>query len=347
MKKIICTSSLHSVGATFVNWSIHFLSGHDQFYSVKNQAWIPVVSNPVSKINAHGHDKNHPSGLAGTQSYVEQFRRTPGDLFSFYPFPMHADVACQQLGHGIPEQLDPKLTQQIQSYRCKDWTNMINYCLEQDLKVIYVELAQQNLLYSQAIRSLGSMFSTPRRAQTAQETTTHVVDLFFQNDYKTWQRQGLDNVWDQREFLALCCRPFDNSYQNWQFDRTRPHLWIGSESMWYNGLETIQRIMDFCELPIDQARLNSWLVVYREWQQIQLNILEFTFNYQHIVDAIVNNWYYKLDNLTFEQEIIIQHCLIYQHELNLQTWQLEKFPGNTQQLHQLLEPNIHKIDLIY
>ena len=105
--------------------------------------------------------------------------------------------------------------------------------------------------------------------------------------------------------------------------------------------------MDFCELPIDQARLDSWLVVYREWQQLQLNILEFTFNYQHIVDAIVNNWYYKLDNLTFEQEIVIQHCLIYQHGLNLQTWQLEKFPDNTQQLHRLLEPNTHKIESIY
>jgi hypothetical protein len=71
-------------------------------------------------------------------------------------------------------------------------------------------------------------------------------------------------------------------------------------------------------------------------------LLEFCYNYKHIVDSVVNNWYYQID-LTFEQEVVIQHCLIYQHNLNLKTWELTKFPSNTQDLHKLLEPNIHPI----
>ena len=60
------------------------------------------------------------------------------------------------------------------------------------------------------------------------------------------------------------------------------------------------------------------------------------------MDAIVNNWHYEID-LTFEQEVIVQHCLIYQHGLNLKTWQLEQFPRNTRDLHRLLEPNTHTV----
>ena len=44
------------------------------------------------------------------------------------------------------------------------------------------------------------------------------------------------------------------------------------------------------------------------------------------------------------QEAFIQRELIYKHNLNLKTFQLEKFI-NTQQLHNLLEPNIHPLGI--
>ena len=49
----------------------------------------------------------------------------------------------------------------------------------------------------------------------------------------------------------------------------------------------------------------------------------------------------KLDII---QEAFIQHELIYKHNLNLKTWQLEKFT-NTQQLHNLLETNTHPLGI--
>ena len=40
--------------------------------------------------------------------------------------------------------------------------------------------------------------------------------------------------------------------------------------------------------------------------------------------------------------------IIYKHNLGLKTWQLEKFPANTQDLHTLLESNtLHNLDDIY
>lgn len=347
MKKIICTASPSSVGCTFIDWSIHFLSGADRFYSVKDHDWIPLSSNPINKINAHGHKKNHPSGLANTQNYVELFQNTPGQIFSFYPFPLYADSACRSLGYDPPKLLKADLTKKIQVKQQEDWADTINYCLGQDVKVIYVDIDQKNILYTKVARSLDRLFFEDRRPQTIQEVSEHIDDLFFQNKFNEWQQQGLVNIWDKREFLALCRRPFENYFENWSFDRTQPHLSINSSSLWYNGQHTIKKIIKFCGLTIDEQRWKSWLSIYLEWQQIQFEILEFIFNCQHIVDAIVNNWYYELDDLTFEQEVIIQHCLIYQHGLNLQTWQLEKFPANAQDLHELLEPNIHQIESIY
>jgi hypothetical protein len=59
--------------------------------------------------------------------------------------------------------------------------------------------------------------------------------------------------------------------------------------------------------------------------------------------------YYDISDYNFEfyQEAIIQHIMIYKYGMNFKLWQLEKFPDNTQDLHKLLEPNIHKVDNLY
>ena len=105
--------------------------------------------------------------------------------------------------------------------------------------------------------------------------------------------------------------------------------------------------MKYLDLDIVPERLSAWIPVYRRWQSIQSRSLKFAINLPYIIDAIVNNWYYELDDLSFEQEVIIQHFLIYKHNLNLKTWKLSKFPDNTQQLHDLLEANIHVVENIY
>ena len=132
-----------------------------------------------------------------------------------------------------------------------------------------------------------------------------------------------------------------------RFDFTKSHFYAESESMWYDGKITIEQLMKFLNIPIDKTLWDRWVDVYNKWQQLQLEILKFGINFDHIINSIVNNWYYEIGNLTFELEVIIQHYLIYKHGLNLKTWQLEKFPSNTQDLYKLLEPNIHPVPSIY
>ena len=57
MNKLICCTSNRSVGCTFLDWSIHFLSGQNKFFNVDQRAWIDLAKNPLDTLNAHGHKK--------------------------------------------------------------------------------------------------------------------------------------------------------------------------------------------------------------------------------------------------------------------------------------------------
>ena len=79
MKKIVCSISTLSIGCTFVDWSIHFLAGKDQYYSFELQQWIPLVSNPLTDCNAHGHDRNHPGGIENLKIISEILKQSSHD----------------------------------------------------------------------------------------------------------------------------------------------------------------------------------------------------------------------------------------------------------------------------
>jgi hypothetical protein len=177
------------------------------------------------------------------------------------------------------------------------------------------------------------------------------LNTFFREDVKQWKTDsGKLSVWDQRESLALNIRPWEYDSKETQSDLTIPHMYLDAQDLWYNGKETMIRIMDYIGLTIDPQRLEKWCSVYEQWQQIQFKILRFCWNIDYIVDCIINNRAHDLSqyNMSFTDEAIIQHELIYKHGLTFKAWGLEKLPDNTQLLHELLEPNVyHKVDDIY
>ena len=76
------------MGCTFLDWSIHYLSGADKFYNLEHGS-IPLTASPLSTgaaNNAHQHQKNHPIGIKETLKAIEQFSTvTDHDLLSMYP----------------------------------------------------------------------------------------------------------------------------------------------------------------------------------------------------------------------------------------------------------------------
>jgi hypothetical protein len=336
---IFCSTSIHSVGCTFLDWSIHFITGKTEVFSIK-YGWIPLTNNPVTEINAHGHIKNHPSGFDNTKFSIDQLSHCENKVTSLYPVPLHLDKVAKLIDIPI-DQLDLLHNQKsISQYQSHDYQQLLSYASSRT-KLIFVDIdAKKFNIYLKQQRSLDRMMLSDASAKSLNDFDTEFEQHFFPGI----QTQFDHNIWDVREKQALTC-DLSNMHKgigSIDVDFSFLHYWLDSHSWWFNGVEKIQQIITWLELDINPTRFQLWQPIYQSWQKIQIKNLKFQFEYQHIVDCIVNNWSYPID-LTFKEEVIVQHCLIYQHNLNLKTWQLEKFPKNTQDLHRLLEPNIHLI----
>lgn len=348
MNNVFCVTSYNSVGCTFIDWSVYFLSNQSQYYNVESNTWLPVSPNPLTELNAHGHKKNHPQGYATTKSFIEHIESLTSDrLHSIYPWALVSGAAAEYLGLPPESISDPSALKHITEFKKDDYNKLLNLCREKQIKTVFVQTDPRSILYFQKKRVLAHLLLDYKTTATnEQQFNDEFQTVFFNNSLTDWKNKGLTEIWDVRERLALDTRPFDQDLINFVPDLQHPHLWINSIDLWTRTPMVLEKILKFLELPLDNEKFTQWLPICSKWQKIQLDILEFCFNQEHIVDAIINNWHYEID-LTFDQEVIIQHCLIYQHGLNLKTWQLEKFPKNTKDLHKLLEDNIHQVPKIY
>lgn len=335
-------TSQYSVGCTFFDWSIHFLSGQTHHYNLLQQQWLALPNDPVQELNAHGYQKNHPMGFVNTHKFTESLLSMPQDhLYSAYPYPLKIGAAAAEKNIPIDDIGVPSVKSQIFQHISKDFDQLFEFCNLHNVKLIYIGDHPSIQLYHLETRALEGGIIDHRKYNNVKEEKQHRRELFFKNSIDAWNHAGLTDIWDQREQQALDSRPFDCQELDLK-NMTYPHLWINCQELWYNGEQAVLKMLSYLSLDIVSDRMTAWRHIYAKWQAQQFRSLSFCYNYQHIVNSIVNNWYYEID-LTFDQEVVIQHCLIYQHNLNLKTWQLSKFPTNTQDLHKLLEPNTHPV----
>lgn len=343
MNKIIGIVSSQSLGGTFLDWSLHFLSGQTQYYHAVLKQWIPLSNDPVNRSNAHGHKKNHPCGYQYAKETIDLFKQSQPALYSYYAGLITPDLIAADLDINVKSLVDHQW-EEIVTAQTKNFQAQWQYCCENSNAVIFISLPTHAWLYKFFNRNLDRMLFENRPASSQDEIWQQFDEVFFANSKKIWDHNQLTEIWDRRERMALCWRPFDLRYtQIDQVDFLKSHFKIDSTDLWHNGVDVVKEMMSFCGLEISPSRFQSWQDVYRNWQLIQKPIVDFVYNHRDIIDAIITNKDYALLDLTFEQEVVIQHCLIYQHNLNLKTWQLRKFPTNAQDLHTLLEPNIHPI----
>jgi hypothetical protein len=346
MNKKICITSVQSIGCTFIDWSIHFLSGQNHYFNTKLNQYIELSQDPVTKINAHGHNKNYCSNINQLKSSIDIFESMDDNaLCSVYSGPTRLDIAAKELDIPLLQITHENNLEKIINYTLDEYNKIFKICNDTNTKLIFVSIDSATSLYHQSVRSLDGSWIKTQPPTNEMELFNERQEIFFNSSVDKWNKQNLTNQWDIRERAALDIRPMHLPMLR-NFDFQYPHLWINCQELWNSPINVIEKIFNYLELTIDPNRYDQWLKICHRWQQIQLRLLNFCYVHEHIIDAIINNWDYEID-LTFQQEIIIQHFLIYKHNLNLKTWQLEKFPNNTKDLHKLLEPNIHVVQRIY
>ena len=348
MSQIICTTSNNTTGGTFLDWSLHYLSGQHNYYRISEADWIPLVDNPLSYNqveNAHGHRKNHSAGYENTKKLISSIPNNQ-NLYSFYSYAEHIDVTCKRLSINITDLTDQAVLNVMRDRRIQDYKDMIRYCIDQNIPVVYVHPDPKIIGCFWERRSMNRLSFSNQMANSVTEYNNENQNVFFRKSIEQWEKLNLTDVWDVRERMALDMRPYDTA-DCWTIGFDQPFTWINCQELWHNTDGVLLELIKQFELTLDKDRFTQWLPIVRQWQKIHHKNLKFFNNLDYIVTCIVNGWHFPLNSLSLQQEAIIQHCLIYQHNLNLKTWNLEKFPDNTIALHYLLEENVHVVDKIY
>jgi hypothetical protein len=59
-----------AVGGTFLTWSLHYLAGDTEYFSIKNNKIIQLPDNPLTGINAHNFKPNQPLNGKQVLEYI-------------------------------------------------------------------------------------------------------------------------------------------------------------------------------------------------------------------------------------------------------------------------------------
>lgn len=312
-----------SVGGTFLAWTLHYLAGHQQYYLLEENSWCDITDTPLGSGNAHGFVPNQPNriyGCTGQQfnDFVRQLQQIDTATFHtlyFHPF-----------------------------YYSNTTTAAIEYLNNHIENPIIVD-SSDHTLYHCSYRKRAFVYNEHKqKIQDDKGILDQHINLYFKDSKRLWDSQNLENTWDLREFMALNFQPFEVFHISQAVDQSRSSYILKSADLWTCLDHTVKDLFNYIDCKIDQTRLEHWQQIYRQWTKNHYQQLMFSTYFSTIIESILNN--YDLDLLRFdldiEQEAAIQHVLIYKHNLNLKTWQLEKFI-NTKQLYSLLEPNIHNL----
>jgi hypothetical protein len=313
------------IGGTFLTWTLYYLSGRTEYFSIKNQKTIDIPHNPLNTNNAHGFVANQPFDL-------NEFQRVLPWLIDKNEY-----LYMHQFRHGTKEAID----------------QLVNHTT----KNIVLSLTKDQVLYQHKYkpRDLWNTLHIPRESDThtgsaklslctPDELYTDFVEYFFKESKLVWQRENLHNVWDKREFIALNFNFFKHDTIVKYIDSSVPRYWLNPMDLWTSFDQTVKDLFDYLELSIDNSRYQQWLEIYNQWKSIHYNNVMFVWYFSTIIDCILDNIDFDLKRfkLDITQEAAIQHFLMYNHNLNFKTWQLTEFT-NTKQLHNLLEPNMHDL----
>jgi len=302
--------SPYSIGGTFLDWSLHYISGKKKYYNVENMQWENIVLTAFDAKNAHKHKKNHPNGLVNVEKYRKILSTHKQNFHSIYPSYNHQIIVNDT---NIIDKLKLELT--------RIWDNAHYH----NDHIILLTPQLKDMLFINLLN---------RGEDDIRDDTIY-------NQNKN------EKIWDYRERIALSKNFFSNEQLSIidDIDTRQAHLHLTLNDMLL--LDNI--ICELCyklKIKIDYDRLQSWYVIFNKWKyNSMMSMYYFCTNLPVIIHSICNGNYYDLSlyRMDIIKEAIILHVLIYKFNLNIKNWNLQSFPTNTQLIYELLEPNIHVI----
>ena len=181
-------------GGTFLTWTLHYLSGHETYFSCHDNENIELPVNVLTDVNAHGYKPNQPTTLAQFDEYFNSIRNIRTTSFHTFYF------------HRL------KTVPVVITSTCPDTTKAVTQIQSTIDKVILLYNQPTHALYDINYQNRSIRYklnSTVAVNRNDDEIHKDFIDTFFKESSLEWEKLGLTNTWDHREFLALNLRPFD------------------------------------------------------------------------------------------------------------------------------------------
>jgi len=327
MSKVVAIITDPAIGGTFLSWTIEYLAGHNYIYNAFAHLPEKLVSNPVINNNAHLHNMNHFSSKYTSSENVrllpnvisELQRNTINDFHIIYTH-MHSFMQHIKDGDRLWDY----------SAFC-NFTNIINL---QNITTIFVHVPKKYVLYFDQLISRAT-------------NTSEIDEYLIKNCSGILNQNNLDllNVYDKRELIALSINPYN--YDRYNATKSlindKAYLILAPE-LWLTLDDSIFEIMKFLNVDVNMQRYEQWVNVYKQWKPFHIKRMQWCWYIDDIIESILNGYDMNLERFKLDlyQEATIQHILIYQHGLNLKTYELYKFE-NTKQLYNRLVQNEHDL----
>ena len=183
MNKKICITSKNSFGCTFIDWSVHFLSGQSKYFNVKLDQWIDLTHNPITELNnAHGHLKNHPVGSEQFKLELDKFDSLPSEaIYSTYPINLMPGTIAKRLNLDTTILEHTNVWNQLKQQMSEDYAKIFDICKDTQTDIVYVANDPRSVLYSRNVRVLSTFMGFKDSAPASVEDLFNFTDkLFYQ-----------------------------------------------------------------------------------------------------------------------------------------------------------------------
>lgn len=327
MSKIINTVVVpyHNTGGHFFCWSLDFVSGYTN----------TGIENFNGK-NWHHYKVPVAEGFNKTVEILDKLKLTENGIETLYIAQGSSNALAYELFNDSYENITHDQRQAVNQYRIDNFKETLEFLQENNHIPIILDCPD----YDQMSIFYNNRHVVDWRKNTYNDVKS-MINVFEDTFYPNAKFHFDNNIWDHREKLALVCDSTSKVKLDNLYDNKKPHLYYNTDDIW-NKFDTIlPEIFEVFNLPWNTVKFEQWKEVYKTWREV--HEYSFSRHFDRIIDAIIDNKYLSLVrfNIDFVKEVLILQALIKRHNLNLKSWQLHKFPANTQDLHALLEPNIH------
>ena len=287
------------MGQSFLDWSLYYLSGKDQFWNMK-LGWQDLLSDPVTGRNAHLHRKNHPKGTTDLLEFINKAKSLDGGpLITVHPFASHDT--------GLSE-----------------YKSIIETCLENDVKVVTIRQT----------RPYPYLASERNEWTDEEELAVLRQRLGYPNaDRRTIRDQMSFRVMNNRKRFI---DDVDKFHQ--QFDGRLDFI-ITDEQWANDTEQVMIDLFKRLGLEMRLDKLKTWRTIRNKWRENYGKLIDwYERDLDRVVDAIANGDDLDLTpyKIKLAKEILIMAHLLKKHGRRL--WLPDdNFPKNTKELNNFLK----------